>query len=166
MGYGASTDPRAHRRGRAAQFQPIPAAAPAIADVCAIARRADWIIKLPVHILILSKPARGNLRWARRPAVAADFRTVHRRQAQKAERGEERKYCNKEKGEAEIADRQCPRTGDDRQQRGADRDAKAARELLRDTCDAGALAQIGSGHIGVADRIEAEILDAAQTAGG
>jgi len=104
-------------------------------------------------------------RRAQRPAMAADFSAVRRRQAQKAEGGEERKHCNKKKGEVEIADRQRPRTGDDGEQCRADRDAKAARELLRDTRDAGALAQIGSGHIGVADRIEAEILDAAQTAG-
>src|SRR5215469_4687020 len=107
----------------------------------------------------------GHLGRSRRRAVAADFGAVHRRQAQKAKGGEEGEQGDQEKGETEIANRQRSWPGNDGEKRGADRDAKASRQLLRDTPDAGALAQIRRRYVGIADRVEGKILNAAQTAG-
>ena len=57
-------------------------------------------------------------------AIAADFGAVERREAQKAESGEEWDQGDQVEGEREIADRDLGGAGDDRQECGADCDAK------------------------------------------
>src|ERR1700740_346052 len=78
-------------------------------------------------------PARRN----RQPAVAADLGAVDRRQAQKAERRQEGDQRNQKQRELEVADRDPRRAGDHREQCRTDRDAKAARQLLRNAANAG-----------------------------
>src|SRR5580693_2869105 len=98
-------------------------------------------------------------------AVTADFGPVERRKSQEPEGGQQRQKSDQEKGHPKILDCQHSRTGDQRQQGGADCDAKASGQLLSGAADAGALAQYRAGHVGVADRVEAEILDAAYAPG-
>src|SRR5438270_11063108 len=97
--------------------------------------------------------------------MAADFGSVERRKSQEPEGGQQRQKSYQEEGEPKIIDCQHSWTGDERQEGSADRDAKASRQLLSDAADAGALAQHRAGHVGVADRIESEILDTAYAPG-
>ena len=80
--------------------------------------------------------------------MAADFGAVERRKAQEPKGGQQRQKGYQEEGEPKIIDCQHSWTGDERQQRDADGDTKASRQLPSDTADAGALAQHRAGYVG------------------
>src|SRR5215831_3415441 len=96
--------------------------------------------------------------------VTADFGAVERRKTKKAQGGYQRQKGDQKEGESEVADRQCCRASDQRQQGGADRNAEASRQLLSNAADTGALAQLCARNVRIADRIEAKILDTAHAA--
>jgi hypothetical protein len=101
--------------------------------------------------------------------VAADLGAVASgpvRWPQKAEETEPRAAGSARPAEddAEIPTVTCSEPAIDRQQRRADRHPKAARQLLHDAADAGGAAQHRRGHVGIADRVQRQILDAADAA--
>jgi hypothetical protein len=71
-----------------------------------------------------------SLRGPRRLNMSADRLAIIRRQPQKAEAGDEGEQSHQKKGKPEILDCNLRRSGDNRQRRRRDRDAKAARYLL------------------------------------